>query len=153
MDVGDCVVCRDNAAAESLPPRERVYIGDGWRVAHAWSALPGWLVVAPLRHVVRLSELERGEADALGPLLRAASTALETVTGGVKTYVMLFAEAEGFAHVHFHVVPRMADFGPDDVGPRVMKFIAAPEDEWLPEAERDRLALAIRDELVRALSS
>lgn len=26
--------------------------------------------------------------------------------GSSKTYVALFAEAEGFAHVHFHVVPR-----------------------------------------------
>lgn len=154
MEVGDCVVCRHNALAETLPPRERVYVGDGWRVSHAWSsALAGWLVVVPLRHVTRLSELERGEADALGPVLRAASTALEAVTGCLKTYLMLFAEAEGFGHVHFHVVPRMAEFGPDDIGPRVMRFIAVPEEEWLPEPERDRLALAIRDDLVRALES
>ena len=32
---------------------------------------------------------------------------------------MLFAEAEGFGHLHVHVVPRMPDFESEALGPRV----------------------------------
>jgi diadenosine tetraphosphate (Ap4A) HIT family hydrolase len=76
-------------------------------VAHAFDvAIPGWLVLLTRRHVTALDELTADEAAGLGPLLRALTAALREVTGCQKTYVALFAEAEGFAHVHFHVVPR-----------------------------------------------
>ena len=44
---------------------------------------------------------------------------------------MLFAEAEGHNHVHFHVVPRMAWFGPDERGPEpeVFRFLNVVESE------------------------
>ena len=101
-----CLSCRNNDRPD-LPPRERVYLGPRWRVAHAFgTALPGWLVVMPRRHVTALDELTAGEAADLGPLLRAVTAALRDVTGCSKTYVALFAEAEGHQHVHFHVVPR-----------------------------------------------
>jgi diadenosine tetraphosphate (Ap4A) HIT family hydrolase len=58
--------------------------------------------------VTALHELTAEEAAGLGPLLRGLSAALGRVVGCTKTYVMLFAEAEGFAHAHFHVVPRIA---------------------------------------------
>ena len=81
-------------------------MGPGWRVAHAFgTSLPGWLVVVPRRHVIALDELTAGEAADLGPLLRALTAAMRAVLGCGKTYVALFAEAEGFEHVHFHVVP------------------------------------------------
>jgi diadenosine tetraphosphate (Ap4A) HIT family hydrolase len=69
------------------------------------TAQSGWLVVLPRRHVLALDEMSHAEAAALGPLLRAVTAALREVTGCAKTYVALFAEAEGFGHVHFHVVP------------------------------------------------
>ena len=54
---GDCLSCVNNALAD-LPPRERVYVGPRWRVAHAFgTSLPGWLVVLPRRHVLALDEL------------------------------------------------------------------------------------------------
>ena len=87
-----------------------MYVGPRWRVAHAFgTSLPGWLVVLPRRHVIALDELTAEEAADLGPLLRALTAALREVLGCSKTYVALFAEAEGFAHIHFHVVPRSPD--------------------------------------------
>jgi diadenosine tetraphosphate (Ap4A) HIT family hydrolase len=107
--------------------------------------LPGWLVVVPRRHVVALDELSADEVVGLGPLLRSLTSALRSVTGCEKTYVALFAEAAGYAHVHFHVVPRMADFTPEQRGPRSLHaFLGAQDEEAVPEAEMDRLALAIR---------
>lgn len=118
---------------------------DGWRVAHAFdSALVGWLVVVPQRHVTATEDLTPEEADALGPLLRTASQALRDVTGCHKSYVMFFAEGEGFAHLHVHVVPRMPWFTPEQTGPRVFHFLGRPEGERLSEAERDDVALRLR---------
>ncbi len=139
-----CYSCRMNAAGADLPPRERVYDDGRWRVAHALSStLPGWLVVLPKRHITSLAELTPAEAAALGPLLRRLSAALAEVTGCAKTYVALFAEAEGFEHLHFHVVPRVPDLPADRRGPGIFAYLAKEESDWLPEPERDRLAAAV----------
>ena len=84
----------------------------------------------------------------LGPLLRSLTSALRTVTGCAKTYVALFAEAEGYAHVHFHVVPRMPDFTDEQRGPKSLHaFLGAQGDDAVSDGEMDRIALAIRGEL------
>ena len=56
-------------------------------------------------------------ADDLGGLVRSLGTALEAVTGCVKTYLMQFSEAEGFSHLHLHLVPRLPDHPEDARGP------------------------------------
>lgn len=71
--------------------------------------MPGWLVLVPRRHVEAVSELSEEEAAAMGLWQQRLSCALRDVLGCMKTYVAQFAEAEGFAHVHFHIVPRSAD--------------------------------------------
>ncbi len=143
-----CYPCRMNAAGSDLPPREQVYDDSRWRVAHALSSrLPGWLVVLPRRHITSLAELTSEEAVALGPLLRRLTAALAEVTGCQKTYVALFAEADGFDHLHLHVVPRVRDLPDDRRGPQVFGYLARDESEWLPEPERDRLAALVTAEL------
>ncbi|MGI8535292.1 MAG: HIT family protein [Mycobacteriales bacterium] len=146
----DCYPCRVERQAEPLPPRERVYDDGAWRVVHAISStLPGWLVVLPKRHVTALTELTPVESAALGPLLQRLSQALAAVTGCVKTYVALFAEAEGFEHLHIHVVPRGRDLPDDRRGPRVFGYLAEEESAWLPGPERDRLAASVSAALSR----
>jgi diadenosine tetraphosphate (Ap4A) HIT family hydrolase len=129
-------------------PREGIVVTDHWRVAHAFNtSLPGWLVLVPRRHVRGLAELHPDETAEIGPLLVELSRALESVTGCVKTYVMLYAEAEGYEHLHFHLVPRMADQPEEERGPRIFTRLDRPEDECVPEAERDRLARRFREAL------
>jgi len=138
-----CLSCQQEEQTD-LPPRERVVVTAHWRVAHAFdSSLPGWLVVLPRRHLLSLSGLEPAAAAELGPLLAGLTRALEQVTGCVKTYVLLLAEAEGFAHLHLHVVPRMPDQPASERGARVFARLGRPEAERVPAAERDRLALAV----------
>lgn len=140
----DCLACRQQGRLD-LPPREDLVHSAHWRVVHAFdSTLRGWLVLLPTRHVTDFAELTPGAADELGSLVRRLSLALEAVTGCVKTYVMQFAEAEGFGHLHVHLVPRAPDHPAELRGPRVVGYLSPDPARWLPESERDEVALAVR---------
>ena len=139
----ECLPCRNNVLEPAaLPPRERVYDDGLWRVAHSFnSALPGWMVVIARRHITSLAETTPEEAIALGPLLRELSAALGQVVGARKCYVLFLAEAEGFGHVHIHVVPRRANLPADRRGAQIFGYLSQPQDQWVAPAEMDRIAL------------
>jgi len=142
--VPGCFPC-DQQAAISLPPRDDVVHTDHWRVAHAFnSTLPGWLVLLPTRHIASFTELTPEAADELGGLVRRLGTALEAVTGCVKTYLMQFSEAEGFSHLHVHLVPRLPNHPEDARGPHVFAYLTDDQAQWLPATERDTIALSVR---------
>jgi diadenosine tetraphosphate (Ap4A) HIT family hydrolase len=139
----ECYTCV-NSARLDLAPRERVYVGPTWRVAHAFgTSLPGWLVVVPKRHVVALDELTPEEAADLGPLLTDVTAALREVVGCEKTYVALFAEAEGFQHVHFHVVPRHADLDAAFRGPSIFGLMSGDPARHVPDSVMDEIGTSI----------
>ena len=139
----ECRVCELNAQAEDLPMWERLYLDAHWRVAHAWSSLPGWLVIGLRRHAEALDQLTPEEAASLGALLQSASVALKQVVGCEKTYVILFAEQPLYRHLHLHVVPRMAWFTDDEKSTNVLRFLNVPEEKQVPVSERERLAAEI----------
>jgi diadenosine tetraphosphate (Ap4A) HIT family hydrolase len=139
-----CYPCEQQARTD-LPPREDVVHSEHWRVAHAFdSSLPGWLVLLPTRHVASFTDLAPPAADELGGLVRRLSVALESVTGCVKTYLMQFSEAEGFSHLHLHLVPRMPDQPESARGPRVFTYLGADAQQRVAEVERDAIAQRLR---------
>ncbi len=143
--VTGCLSCAQQAHPYR-PPAEDVVHTDHWRVAHAFnSTLAGWLVILPTRHITSFTELAPEAADELGGLVRRLSTALEQVTGCVKTYLMQFSEAEGFSHLHLHLVPRSPNQPEDVRGPRVFGYLTDDEAQWLSAARRDEIALALRE--------
>ncbi|WP_420037469.1 HIT family protein [Streptomyces sp. cg28] len=143
-----CYPCANEARFDDLPPRERIAHDAHWRVAHSFtSALPGWLVLLPRRHVTAVHDLGDTEAATLGRWQVAVSRALRTVTGCAKTYVVQFAEADGFAHVHFHIVPRAVVLPAAQRGPGVFELLRRPEREWVTPEQADEIALAIRAHL------
>ncbi len=103
----------------------------------------------PQRHVEGLHEVTAQDAAVLGSLLQRLSVALVEVAGCVKTYVMLFAEAEGFAHLHVHLVPRPADLPPAHRGPGVFAHLGVPPDQQPSVEQRNQLAAAIQAVLAR----
>ncbi|MET7986560.1 MULTISPECIES: HIT family protein [unclassified Streptomyces] len=148
MTTPDCYVCGKEAEFDDLPPRECVAFDQHWRVAHVFNtAMPGWLVLLPRRHVTAVHDLTDAEAAALGMWQVKLSRALRSTTGCAKTYVIQFAEAEGFAHVHFHIVPRMADLRPEHRGPGVFELLGRPEQERVSSEHADQISLAMRDHL------
>jgi diadenosine tetraphosphate (Ap4A) HIT family hydrolase len=143
-----CFPCEWNARLDELPPRERIVVHEGWRLAHAFNtALPGWLVLVPLRHVESFAELSQTEASTFSELARRASAALVDVVACSKTYVVILGEEKGFAHLHAHVVPRMPDLPDDLKGTYVFRLLGVPQRECVSEGERDRLALELRDRI------
>ncbi len=145
--VPGCYSC-DQQTNPAPPPRENIVSTEHWRVAHAFnSTLPGWLVILPTRHVLAFTDLTPDAADELGGLVQRLSAALEQVTGCEKTYLMQFSEAEGFAHLHLHLVPRLPDQPDHTLGPRVFAYLVDDEAQWVSPTRQDHLALALRQAL------
>ena len=130
----DCPFCAVDVS--TAPPRERAHLTAHWRITAHRSALAGWMLLIPRRHIESLSELTVDEAGELGTLLRQSAAVQESEFGALKTYVMQFAE--GVKHAHFSLVPRRADLPPDRVGAAVSAYNA--KDEPLSEDHRDALA-------------
>src|SRR5487761_2178811 len=144
MATSDSYSCAEETLLSEDRPEQAIWISDEWRVAHANStALAGWLVVLPRRHVEGVHELNDAEVTALGPLLRQVSTSLVDVLGCAKTYVVMFAEEPGFTHLHFHVIPRDATLSFDLRGASVFEFMTRPESGWVSPARQRDIALRL----------
>lgn len=120
-----------------------------WDVVHSYNtALPGWLVLVARRHIEAIDELTDEEAAELGILLRRVSLALKEITGCLKTYVIQFAEAAEHPHVHFHVIPRMADQPEDRRSTKIFGYLGVPEEERVSEGTMNLIALKVRESLL-----
>jgi diadenosine tetraphosphate (Ap4A) HIT family hydrolase len=84
--------------------------------------VPGWMVVAPLRHVEAVDALSAEEQAALMPLVAQVATALRRQTPTEKVYVAVFSEV--VPHFHVHVIARPPDLPLADRGPRVFEVVA-----------------------------
>lgn len=144
----DCYTCAQEASAGELPPREFIAGDAQWRVAHAFgTGLEGWLVLLPRRHITSISELNDAEARSLGIWQVRLSRALHQVVGCPKTYIAQFAEAEGFSHVHFHVIPRSPDLDRGLRGPRIFQAMNPADHPPVTEERRDQIARELSDYL------
>ncbi len=99
------------------------------------------------RHVEAVDKLTNDEATELGLLIQRVSAALREVTGCVKTYVIQFAEAEDHRHVHFHIVPRMADQPEDRKSTKIFGYLGVPEEERVSEDRMNDIAAQVRRHL------
>jgi diadenosine tetraphosphate (Ap4A) HIT family hydrolase len=107
MSTDGCPVCAE-LAGRIAAPGGPVYRNEWWEVAHHTGAYtdPGELIVKARRHVESLSGLTAEEAAAIGPILRAAVTAIERVVRPERVYVASYNER--VRHVHFFLLPRTA---------------------------------------------
>jgi diadenosine tetraphosphate (Ap4A) HIT family hydrolase len=116
--------------------------------------VPGWLYVAPARHVEQIDELDAGERSALGPLLAEVAAALRAATPCAKVYVSIFAEV--LHHCHVHVVARPPDLPQGERGPRLFaseRRADAAEALRIAERVHARLTLPPRRRLSPVLLS
>ena len=145
-----CLTCdlvrrRDAGAA---PLWDSIHRTTHWDLVHSYNtSLPGWLVLVARRHVVAIDALSDEEAAELGVLLRRVSAALRHVTGCAKTYVVQFAEQAEHPHVHFHVIPRLADQPAERRGPGVFGYLGVAETERVGEERMNAIAAEVRRQL------
>jgi len=142
-----CLTCELAARrdAEEAPLWDNIYRTAHWDVVHAYNtSLPGWLVLVARRHIEALDELNEDEALELGVLIRSASQGLKSAVSCRKTYVVQFAEAVEHPHVHFHIIPRMADMPPEYRGPKIFGYLGVPEENYVSEERMNEIAEKIR---------
>lgn len=146
-----CVTCdllsvRDTG---TVPLWDSIYRTPFWDVVHSYNtALPGWLVLVVRRHIEAVDELTEDEAAELGFLIKEVSAALRQATGCVKTYVIQFAEAQEHPHVHFHIIPRMADQPEDRRSTKIFGYLGVPGEERVSEARMNEIAAQVRCHLL-----
>ncbi len=98
--------------------------------------MPGWLLVAPARHVEQLDALRPEELSGLGPLLAQVAAALRAETSCEKVYLSIFAEV--LPHLHVHVIARPPGWPAAEAGPRL--FLAGGRAEGAEALARRVLA-------------
>ena len=145
-----CVTCELGVRrrAGAAPVWDNILATPSWDVAHAFGTdIEGWCVVVARRHITSLAQLTDEESRELGPLVRDLSAVLQDLVGCAKTYLAQFAEHPDHPHVHLHLIPRPVDLADEQRGPGVFGRLGLPEDQWVPEARRNGLALHIRGRL------
>jgi diadenosine tetraphosphate (Ap4A) HIT family hydrolase len=126
-----------------------IYRTSLWDVAHCYeTSLPGWLILIVRRHIQSLDELTISEAVELGQLIRNTSSAIKAVTGCIKTYVLQFAESPDHPHVHFHIIPRMADLPENYRSTQIFKYLGVPGEERVSEEAMNGIASKVREILL-----
>lgn len=110
MSVDGCIAC-DLAEGRVPLPGGVIHETPHWLVEHCVGPLGiGTLIVKPKRHVVRVSELSRAEADELGGVLRAAAAAVDALSHPEQTYVTLWSHSDAVpGHIHWVVQPVTRD--------------------------------------------
>jgi diadenosine tetraphosphate (Ap4A) HIT family hydrolase len=107
MPAPTCTMC-DEIAGRIVAPGGVIHENEFWIVSHHTGSYtdPGELMVKLRRHSESVAGLSQPEAAALGPLLRAAVTALEHVVRPERVYVASYGERQ--RHLHFFLLPRTA---------------------------------------------
>lgn len=124
-----CVICikhRDLLKHTGEPVAER----GGLMLSHfaeieGEPATKGHLLIEPTRHIEDLSEMNEGEAEALGLLIREGARVVCEKLGAEHVYVYRINDKT--AHLHFHLIPRYPDTPRDFWGARIMEYAGAPK--------------------------
>jgi diadenosine tetraphosphate (Ap4A) HIT family hydrolase len=119
-----CLTCRISRG-EIPSPGGVIYQDALWQLQHDIEpiSLVGWLVLKPLRHLEAFADLTEEEAAAFGPLTRRITRAMTTVLQPARIYLSLYAEGQGFAHLHVHLIPRYPDTPLDRRGPGIFAYM------------------------------
>ncbi len=143
-----CRSCESNLGVRRISPAPTVYEGRHWLIEHAYPVgLLGWMVIVLRRHAAALHELTPEEFRELGELQQVLIPALRELRNADREYVACFAEAEGFRHVHFHVVPVRADFPAGFRGARSLMLLTVPEPEAVPATDVREFCAALQRRL------
>lgn len=132
----ECLTCQSIAGERRISPGPFIYEGTHWLVDHGYpTALKGWLVIVTRRHVEALHELSKEAFAELAEIQYRLSRVVSQDAHVQKEYMMCFAEAELFAHVHIHFIARPYDLPAEARGPRVFMVLNVEDEQAIPAEE------------------
>jgi diadenosine tetraphosphate (Ap4A) HIT family hydrolase len=117
----DCLGCQVSNG-DKVPFGGFVYADDLWTVNHVLppSAILGWLVLQPRRHIEALHEMSFNEQQRMSQLMVSLDQVLRDILSPQKVYTCLFAESEHCPHIHFHIIPRSEEI--TALGPAIFNY-------------------------------
>jgi diadenosine tetraphosphate (Ap4A) HIT family hydrolase len=143
-----CRTCQAIRGELSLTNAPRILETPHWIVEHGHpTEILGWLVVVLNRHCTAIHDLTPKELSSFADVLGRATRALHAVLGTEKEYVVQFAEAEGHAHVHFHLIARLPNWPDTLKGVRVFSANGTKAANPLPSAVTTTLVEQLKDYL------
>lgn len=143
----ECLTCKSISGERRISPGPTIYEGRHWLVEHAYPCgMKGWLVLVLKRHVEALHDLTPEEFAEPGELQGRSATALHRVLGCEKEYAACFAEAQGFNHIHFHIVARPHDLPDELKGSRIFAMLKVTEQDAVPPNEIVQLCIDLQKE-------
>jgi len=119
-----CFSCLSLSGEKPILKGSRIYEGKFWVVEHAYPVrLKGWLVIVLKQHKERLHELTTDEFLELGKIQEKFSKLLSIELGVEKEYLVCFAEAKNFHHLHFHLIGKPKDLPDKYKGPKIFELM------------------------------
>ena len=109
----------------------------------------GWLVIVLRRHAIALHDLTSEEFAELGPVLEMSVRAVHDALGSAKEYAACYAEAQGFEHIHFHVVPRAHDMPDALMGAGSFELLRVTKSEAVDPEEVKAFCESLRASFAR----
>ncbi len=144
----DCWSCQNLMGTRRVARAPRIHEGKYWNIEHVpETSIEGWIVIVLRRHATALHELEDDEFHELSLLTRECSRILYSLFSSAQEYMMQFAEAEHFQHVHVHIVPRLQEWPEEFRGPRVFSALGEAAENKLSVEQMTAAADAIRNAL------
>jgi diadenosine tetraphosphate (Ap4A) HIT family hydrolase len=143
-----CYTCLSNSGERRISPGKSIFNGNYWIVEHSYpTGLLGWIVIVLKRHCEELNELNDDEWNELSIIQRKVIKLLHMKLGTTKEYIACFAEAEGFKHIHFHVIPRTKGMLDDFAGTKVFKYLKVIECDKIKENQVSELCDDLYNEM------
>src|SRR5690349_14753147 len=97
----ECLSCLSLQGIQRISPGPIIYEGRSWVVEHAYpTSLKGWLVIVLKRHVEALHDLTHEEFRELADIQYRLAQVMQSRAAIEKEYMMCFAEAKHFHHIH-----------------------------------------------------
>jgi len=140
-----CLSCKSLSGEKRISPGPTIYDGKYWVVEHAYPIkLLGWLVIVLKRHLEAIHGLTNEEMLELCKLTTKTIKVLHSELKTEKEYVSCFAEAEGFHHIHFHVVPVNNNYPDENRGAKSFGLLTHSEEESIPKEKIIELCNKLR---------
>ncbi|MBN1971047.1 MAG: HIT family protein [Candidatus Delongbacteria bacterium] len=131
----NCKSCDSNNGIKRISPGDTIFEGKYWLIEHAYpTSLKGWTVIVLKRHCEEMHNLSTNEFQELATIQEKLVKSLKNIFDSKREYIFCFAEADGFKHIHFHVVPKHDEFNEDFIGVKVFHYLKPTPEEVVPNS-------------------